>query len=103
MESNTHLLIGMAALAAAALAALALYRWRARRRARRVEGWVRGHLSDRYGRVPDRLSIDCSDDRLWPVLVAFDHPRTGLRHSLQVACWGPQSTFSLLSEKEETR
>jgi hypothetical protein len=101
MESNTHLAIAMAALAAAALAALALYRWRARKRARRVEGWVRGYLSDRYGRLPEDLNVDCSDDRPWPVLVSFDSPATGARHRLQFSCPGANGTFRLLSETED--
>jgi hypothetical protein len=40
---------------------------------------------------------------LWPVLVAFDTPGTGIRHSLQFTCTGTISTFALLSEKEEER
>jgi hypothetical protein len=103
METNAEMLMAVAVLVVTALAAFAVYRWRQQRYVRQVKRWVEGYLSTRYGELPNHLNINCSDDRLWPVLVAFDHPRTGLRHSLQVACWGPQSTFSLLSEKEETR
>ena len=84
----------------AALAAFAVYRWRQQRRVRRVEGRVKGYLSERYGEVPKRLSIHRTDDTLWPVLVGFDNPRTGVRHSLQLACGGPNSTLSALSEKD---
>jgi hypothetical protein len=101
MDRNTEVLTGIAALAITALAAFALYRWWQRRRARRVDGWVRGYLSDRYSRVPENLSIDCSDDRPWPVLVGFDSPATGARHRLQFSCPGASSTFRLLAETED--
>ena len=69
---------------------------------RRVEKWVKEYLCVRYGQLPNPLSINCSDDQLWPVLVAFDTPRTGIRHSLQFTCGATHPTFVLLSEKEET-
>jgi hypothetical protein len=47
------------------------------------------------------LNVNCSDDPLWPVLVSFDDPRTGIRHRLQFACSGQQSTFSLRAETED--
>lgn len=103
MERNTEVLIGIAALAVTALSAFALYRWWQRRRARRVEGWVRGYLSDRYGRLPENLSVNCSDDRLWPVLVGFDSPGTAARARLQFSCPGANATFRLLLETEEPR
>jgi hypothetical protein len=103
MERNTEVLIGIAALAVTALAAFALYRWWQRKRARRVEGWVSGYLSARYGRVPENLSVNCSDDRPWPVLVGFDSPATGARHRLQFSCPGANATFRLLSETEDAR
>ena len=96
-------LIGMAALALTALAAFAVYRQLQRKRVRRVEQWVKDYLSVRPGGQPSRLTINCSDDPLWPVLVGFDDPRTGVHHSLQFACAGSPSTFALLSEKEEAR
>jgi hypothetical protein len=103
METSAQALVGMAGLALAALAAFALYRWRQRQRVRRVETWVKDYLVARYGVLPNDLNINCSDDTLWPVLVAFDGPRAGSRHSLQFACPGRPSTFSLLSEKEDRR
>lgn len=102
MESSAAKLIGLAALAVAAAAAFAIYRWRQRRRVRWVEGWVQAFLSTRYGRLPDQLYVNCSDDRSWPVLVTFRSPTTSARHRLQFACPGGLSTFLLLSEKEDT-
>ena len=102
MEKSTELWIGIATLALVALAALAVYRRRQRHRVRRVEGWVKDYLSARYGELPNRLSINCSDDPLWPVLVAFNAPRTGIRHRLRFTCGAAHSTFALLAEKEET-
>jgi hypothetical protein len=101
--TNSGLLIAVAALAVTALAAFAVYRWRQRQRVRRVEQWVKDYLSVRYDGQPGRLSIDCSDDPLWPVLVAFDDPRTGAHHRLRFTCAGPASTFSLQAEQEELR
>ena len=100
MERSTQLVIGVAVFLLAALTAFALYRWRQRDRARRVEAWVGAYLSDRFGRLPDALSVNCSDDRWWPVLVAFDHPGTGIRHRLQFTCYGPPATFAILAEKD---
>lgn len=100
---SAEVLIGMAALGLAAAVAFAVYRWRQKKRVRRVESWVKEYLRARYGELPDPLSINCSDDSLWPVLVAFDGPRAGVRHSMQFTCGGTHSMFALLSEKEETR
>src|SRR5689334_913063 len=102
MDRNTEVLIGVVAVACMALAAFAAHRWRQRRRVLRVKEWVKGYLRTRYGEVPGRLDINCSDDTLWPVLVSFDLPRTGVRHSLRFACHGP-SSLSLLAEKEDAR
>jgi hypothetical protein len=93
----------MAVLGLVGLAAFAIYRWKQRRRVRRLEGCVRDYLAGRYGQVPRPLYVNCSDDALWPVLVSFDDPRTGSRHGLQFACWGPPPGISLLSETEEPR
>lgn len=88
-------------VAVMALAALAFYKWWQRRRVLRVERWIKEYVSVQYGQLPDHLNINCSDDRLWPVLVTLENSRTGSRHSLQFACAGPESTFSLLSDREE--
>jgi hypothetical protein len=101
MENSVVVLLGAAALAMAAPAAFALYRWLQRQRVHRVEKWVKEYLFARYGELPNHLNTDCSDDPLWPVVVAFEGPRTGNRHRLQFVCSGPSSTFCLLSEKEE--
>jgi hypothetical protein len=101
MDGSVEALVVMAVSALAALAAFAVYRWRQRRRVRRVEGWVEAYLVDRYGKLPAGLHINCSDDTLWPVLVAFDGPGGGPRHRLQFACPGPDATCSLLSEEED--
>lgn len=103
MDSSVEVLIGMAVVVIAGLVAYAIYRRRQRRRVHRVEEWVKKYLSDRYGELPTALRIDCSDDRLWPVLVDFTGPCPGVRHRLQFTCGGTRSTFALLSEKEEAR
>src|SRR5262245_42492713 len=94
-----RLLVG--AVAVAGLATFAWYRWRQRERVSGVKGWVVGYLRDRFGAALSRLSINCSDDPRWPVLVGFDDPRTGLRHPLRFSCAGRPSTYSLLSEEQE--
>jgi hypothetical protein len=99
MGTGLEALIGMAALAVAALGTFALYRWQQRRRVRRVEGWVRDYLHERYGKLPGGLRVDCSDDRLWPVLVDFDDPTNGGRCRLRFSCSGPRSAISLLGEE----
>lgn len=91
------------ALALAGLAAIVTYKRRRQRRARRVTEWVTRFLLARYGRAPHSLSINCSDDASWPVLVACDDPSTGIRHRLRFACGGPPSTFSLVMDTEEPR
>jgi len=101
MARNTEALIGMAALALTALAAFAVYRWWMRQRVLPVRAGVGGWLSDRYGGLPKGLSIDCSDDPLWPVLVAFDDPGTGTRHRLRFACNGQPPTVSLVADSED--
>jgi hypothetical protein len=103
MDKNAVVLIGVALLVISVLAAFAAYRWRQRGRVRRVKEWVKGYLVARYGAVPDGLNINCSDDPRWPVLVAFDRPAGGTRHSLRFACHGPPSSFWLVSEKAEAR
>jgi len=103
MDISVEVLIGMAAVVIAGSVAYAIYRWQQRKRVHRIEEWVKKYLSDRYGELPANLRIDCSDDWLWPVLVNFAGPRTGVRHSLQFTCGGARSTFALLSEKEEVR
>src|SRR5437879_3622257 len=94
-------LIGAAVLVPALLAAFAVYRWRQRERGRQVDGRVKDFLSSRYGELPSDLNVNSSDDPLWPVLVSFHNPRTGIRHRLQFACPGPASTLFFLSEKED--
>lgn len=101
MEKNTELLIGMAVLGLAAVVVFVVYRWLEKKRVCRAEEWVKDYLCVRYGELPNPLSINCSDDLLWPVLVTFNTPRTGIRHSMQFAWKGKRSTLSLLSEKED--
>lgn len=100
MDRNVGVLIAMACMAVVALAAVIVYRWGQRGRIRRIKAWVGRYLSDRYGALPSRLTINCSDDPLWPVLVGFDHPTSGMRHSLQFACAGRPSAYSLQSETD---
>jgi hypothetical protein len=88
MDRSIEVLLGMAAVVViAGPVVYAIYRWQQRRRVHRVERWVKEYLSGRYGELPAALHIACSDDRLWPVLVDFTGPRTGVRHhySLLVA------------------
>src|SRR5436305_14379989 len=101
METGVAVIIGMAALGLTAAAAFVVYRWRQRKRVHRVKGWVKDYLCARYGELPNLLSINCSDDPLWPVLVAFDTPRTGIRHGMHFTCGSRHSTFALLSERDE--
>jgi hypothetical protein len=78
MNRSAEMLVLMAVLAGVALVAWACYRWACRRRVRLVQGWVRDELAgQRGGRLPGNLTIDCSDDRIWPVLVSFDAPEGG--------------------------
>jgi len=92
-----------AVLVVTALAALALYRWRQHVRTRRVGLRVNEYLVARCGTLPTSLHVDCSNDPLWPVLVAFVDPRTGVRHRLRFDCCGPHSALSLISEKADER
>lgn len=101
MDKSVEILSGMAAAVIAGLVAYVIYGWLQRRRVHRIEGWVKEYLSAHYGELPASLRIACSDDRLWPVLVDFIGPRTGIRHRLRFACDGTHSTFALLSDKEE--
>lgn len=101
MDGHAELWAGAAALLLASVAVFALYKWWQLRRVRQVETWVKGYLTERFGEMPNRLRINCSNDRQWPVLVNFDAPRTETRYDMQFTCPGPHSTFSLLSEREE--
>jgi hypothetical protein len=100
MNANAELWAGVAALLLASVAVFALYQWRQIRRVRQVETWVKEYLSLRFGETPNHLRINCSNDRLWPVLVDFNSPRTETRYDMQFTCPGPKSTLSLISEKE---
>jgi hypothetical protein len=99
---NMPILVVVSAVALAALAAFVAYRWQKRQRDRGVKEWVVAYLRDHFGGPLDRLTVNCSDDTLWPVLVSFDVPRTRLRHRLQFACPGSPATLSLLSENAAT-
>ncbi len=100
MERVAEVLIPAAALASLALAAYVGYAWRRRSRVRRAEGWVRDYLMARYGGLPDRLSIDCSADPLWPVLVNFTEQQTGARRHLRFSWAGGAAPPELTSERE---
>jgi hypothetical protein len=103
MDTGVPALIGMAAALVAALAAFVLYRWRQRRGVRRVERWVAEYLAARYGALPGGLHINCSDDRLWPVLVDFGDGATGIQHRLQFDCPGSGASLSPSREEREMR
>ena len=83
-----------------ALAAFVVFRQRQHRRVERIKTWINEYLTARYSEPPLHLHIDCSDDPLWPVLVAFERPRSGTRHSLRFSCAGSQPTYALVSETE---
>lgn len=103
MDKSAQVLIWMAVLAIVASALVAVYRWRQRQRVGRVTAWIGEFLSTRYGKPPQALLVNCSDDSDWPVLVSFDDPHNGGRHRAQFACPGRQSTFALVSETQEQR
>jgi hypothetical protein len=98
MHPATAAFLGV--VAAAALAAFAVYRWRQRKRIRRIKDWVDAYVVDRYHKLPGDLHVNCSDDTLWPVLVGFADPLTGARHRLRFDCPGANATFSLISEEQ---
>ena len=101
MEKSAQFFIGVAVLAMVALVLFVVYRWRQQQRVRQVTAWVCEFLSNRYGQRPDALNVNCSDDCNWPVLVSFNDPHNGGRHTAQFACGGQQSEFALVSEKQE--
>ena len=101
MENQTVVLIGIGVLIATSLVAFVIYRWRQEARVSQIKVWVNDYLRVRYGGLPTHVRIICSHDSFWPVLVGLDSPGTGIRHSLQFACQGQQSAWTLLSEKDE--
>ncbi len=90
-------------IVAVPIAAVAFFRWQERWRVYRVNRWVTKYLMDRYGTLPNHLSISCFEDYLCPVVVRFDHPDTGIRHRMQFSCQGSDSTFYFQSERVEVR
>ena len=98
MDKQVEVLVGVAAAALVAVLAVVAYRRGRRRRALRVEAAARKYLSGRYGALPKNLTVNCSDDALWPVLVAFEHPQTGARHRLQFSVCERDASLSLDSE-----
>ena len=102
MPNHTEVLMVVTGMVLA-LAAFAVYRRRQHRRVERIKAWITTYLSARYGEPPVHLQINCSDDSLWPVLVAFERPKSGTRHSLRFSCSESQPTCSLVSETEAPR
>lgn len=103
MEKLLAMALAVGAMAALALAAFAYYRWRCRQRAQGVEAWVGAYLRDRFGDSLGHVSVNCSDDTYWPVLVGFDDVRTGMRHRLRFHCPGSPSSMRLESEQSQPR
>jgi hypothetical protein len=99
MDKSTQVLLGMAVLAMVASALFAVYRWRQRERVRQVTAWVGEFLSSRDGNRPQGLTVNCSDDANWPILVGYDDPHNGKRHTAQFACGGRRSSLALISEQ----
>ena len=103
MENLSVGWIGLGVVFALAIVTFIVYQWRQTARVNRVNDWVNGYLRTRYGQLPGRLSVHCSHDATWPVLVRFDTPGTQDRRALQFACHGQQSKWTLLAEKIEQR
>jgi hypothetical protein len=101
VDKQVEVLVGVAAAALVALLVVVAYRRGRRRRALRVEAAVGKYLSGRYGALPKNLTVNCSDDALWPVLVAFDHPQTGARHRLEFGVREQDASVSLISERTD--
>lgn len=101
MDTNVQALIGMGVLAIACAVAFVVYNWWQQIRVHRIEAWVREVLFGRYGELPKHLYIHCSYDRLWPVLVHFQMPQTGTRHTMQFNCGRARLTWVLVSERDE--
>jgi len=95
--------LGIASLIVATFAVFAFFQWQERRRVHRVRKWVSHFLVVRYGVLPNRLSINCFEDFLSPVIVRFDHPISGIQHRMQFSCPGSVASFDLLSERVEPR
>jgi hypothetical protein len=102
MSWQSELSLGILGLLAA-IAAAGTYRWLQHRRTSRIESWVEAHLLVRYGKLPESLHIQCTNDRLWPILVSYDHPLSGDHHRLQFLCQETESTFRLVSETTDRR
>ncbi len=85
-------------LAIATICGFFVYRWRQQQRVRDVNLKIKDYLRGRFGRVPDNLTINCSDDPLWPILVSFTTAPYDDKHRLQFMCAGPISTLALLTE-----
>jgi hypothetical protein len=100
MDMFSAMMSSAALFVIAALIAFATYR---RRRHNRVSRWVQDYLLVRYGALPNRLNINWSHDIRLPVLVVFNAPANGIRHSLQFSCGGRAPTWFLLSEMHEVR
>jgi|GEM_PF-5334623 hypothetical protein len=90
-------------LALLAIVLFAVYRWTQRRRIASVTAWIRSFLMARYGTLPKNLYINCTEDRIWPVLATFDSKSGGTRHMLSFSCSGDAAQYRLLSEKETSR
>jgi len=103
VENDNVGLIGVGVLMATSVVGYVIYRWRQEARLSRIKIWVNDYLRVWYGERPGRVKIICSHDSLWPVLVGLDTPATGIRHSLQFACQGQPSAWTLVSEKDEQR
>src|SRR5690348_1089229 len=79
----------------AALTAFAMYRWRQRQRIRRIKEWIDEFLVARFSVLPKNLTVNCSDDLFWPIMVDFDDPHSGAPQRLQFVCGKARSTFAL--------
>jgi hypothetical protein len=85
-------------LSFAALTAFAVYRWRQRQRVCRIKGWINEFLVARFSVLPKNLTVSCSNDLFWPIMVDFDDPRSGAPQRLQFVCGKARSTFALRTE-----
>jgi len=104
MTTTTQLIGVIAGMVAGVLATFAIYRVTQRERVRRVHAWIKDYLFlNHQCDTPADLNINCSDDRLWPVIVRFVDSESGRRHCLQFMCSGSSDTFRLRSATSVAR
>jgi len=87
-------------LACILLTTFVLFRLSARNRVRLVTGWVREELQGRFGVTLRAPSINCTENRQWPILVVVDCRPTGELHRIRYSCTGARDTLKVTSETQ---